>query len=66
MDYKEFVNYSKTFENMTLSDIIKLHKNYIKVLSAIKRYYSKNEIAEVKLSEISEVQYANIIKNVIF
>lgn len=66
MEYKDFFSYSVAFENMTLSEILKLHKNYIKIISAIKHFYRLNSIENVKLSEITEEQYNNIMKKIIF
>ncbi len=66
MNYKTFVEYSISFSSMTLSDIIKLHKDYINVLSAIKYFYKLNSIEDVKLSQISEEQFNNITKKIIF
>lgn len=66
MEYKDFLSYSVAFENMTLSEILRLHKHYIKIIGAIKNFYRLNSIEDVKISEITEEQYNNIMKKIIF
>ena len=66
MEYHKFIEYSVSFEGLTLNDILKLHKNYIKILSAIKHFYRLNSIEDVKISEITEEQYRNITNKIIF
>lgn len=66
MEYDKFITYSNNFDGLTLNDILKLHKNYIKVLSAIKYHFNLNSIDDVKLKDITEEQYNNIMKKIIF